>query len=283
MNTTPQTHHTGDVASGGAATRRAPWRRALAAATLPVLVAAGFAACGDDDDEASEAATEAESAAASGGDIDAFCSTIVEFNAAAMSTELDENSTEDDAVAAGEELAPMFTTITDNAPEDLADTAATLDGTIQALLDGDAGPFNEHATFELYIELLDGAVGECDYNEVEVELVDYGFHVPDTLEAGTYAFTLTNSSEAEEHEMILMRKNDGVTLSAEELLELPEEEALSQAEPVAFGWAGPGETGSALAELTAGDYVMACFIPVGGGEDGPPHFTQGMVHELSVS
>ena len=31
-----------------------------------------------------------------------------------------------------------------------------------------------------------------------------------------------------------------------------------------------------------GEYAMVCFIPVGGAEDGPPHFTQGMVQEFIV-
>ena len=51
---------------------------------------------------------------------------------------------------------------------------------------------------------------------------------------------------------------------------------------MAAAFAPPGEGGSTLAELSAGDYAMICFIPVGGGEDGPPHFTQGMIHEFTV-
>jgi hypothetical protein len=35
-------------------------------------------------------------------------------------------------------------------------------------------------------------------------------------------------------------------------------------------------------ELEPGEYVMVCFVSVGGAEDGPPHFTQGMKYEFTV-
>lgn len=31
-----------------------------------------------------------------------------------------------------------------------------------------------------------------------------------------------------------------------------------------------------------GSYIAVCFIPIGGGEEGPPHFTGGMVAEFDV-
>jgi hypothetical protein len=43
-----------------------------------------------------------------------------------------------------------------------------------------------------------------------------------------------------------------------------------------------------MADLTSGSYAAVCFIPVGSVDeeteaDGPPHFTQGMKTEFTVS
>jgi hypothetical protein len=38
-----------------------------------------------------------------------------------------------------------------------------------------------------------------------------------------------------------------------------------------------------MLDLEPGRYAAVCFIPIGGGEDGPPHFTGGMVAELEVA
>src|SRR5690606_4951888 len=38
----------------------------------------------------------------------------------------------------------------------------------------------------------------------------------------------------------------------------------------------------AMFDLDPGSYIAVCFIPIGGGEEGPPHFTGGMVAEFDV-
>lgn len=255
-----------------------------AAVGASLVLAAGVAACGDDDDEADNSSdTTVASGEPAAGDTDAFCSALVEFNGAVLSSEIDESSSEEDIVATGEMLKPMFDEVEANAPEAVADQAATLKGYIDPLVEGDASAFNSDATFEEYTSFVEDAVGECGFEEVAVTGVDYAFEgVPATMEAGTVSFAFTNDSESEEHEMIVLRKADGVDLSWAELLELPEEESMEKAEFKAAAFAPPGETGTTLAELDAGDYAMICFIPVGGGEDGPPHFTAGMIHEFTV-
>ena len=247
----------------------------------------GLAACGDDDDDSGEDA-EATDDAQDGGEQAAsneeFCGAVVDFNGAVLEVELDETSTEADVQAAGEELAPLFETIAAEAPEDLSDDADELNTAVQGLLEGDAEAFNADATFETYTEFLGGAIEECDFDTVDVNAVDYAFEgVPETIEAGTVAFALTNSTENdEEHEMVIFSKADGVTESFEDLLALPQEEVESKVVFAGAAFAPPGGEGSALAELAPGDYAMVCFIPVGGGEDGPPHFTEGMIQEFTV-
>jgi uncharacterized cupredoxin-like copper-binding protein len=257
---------------------RTSWRRAGALAAVAVL-AVGVGACGDDDDDASTDTT----ASAAEADPAAYCDALLEFNGKVMQTEIDEDSSADDVKAAGEELAPLFQTMADNAPASVADDVADLnDRAIQPLLEGEGEAFNADDTFEAYTAVVDRSADECDLEPLAVTAVDYAFQgVPASIPAGTYAMELTNSG-SEEHEMILFRKKPGVTQSIEEIVNLPEDQSDSLVEFGGAAFAPPGESGSTLAELEPGEYGMACFIPVGGAEDGPPHFTRGMLAEFTV-
>jgi hypothetical protein len=256
-------------------------KRAAAAGAAAVLVL-GLAACGDDDDAADTTDETTEDAA--GGDLAAFCDALVEFNGAVMEVDIDEDSSEEDVVTAGEQLAPLFDTIADNAPDSVGELARELnDETMQPLLDGDAEAFNSDATFEDYTEMLSGGVGECDFETVAVTGIDFGYEgVPATIAAGTTSFQFTNASEVEEHEMLLLKKAEGTTQTFAEIAALPEEESESLIEFKGAAFAPPGGQSGTLAELDPGDYAMICFIPVGGAEDGAPHFTQGMLTEFTV-
>ncbi len=147
---------------------------------------------------------------------------------------------------------------------------------------------------------------------IEVVGVDFAFEgVPAETTAGT-SFTFTNASDAEVHEMIVMRIDDAETRPLEALLELPDEEVQQLVQPVGMQLALPGEDGidpespaTASPPVTVsepGRYVFLCFLPEGGdpevyraalaGEgdggppdagDGPPHATLGMVTELTVT
>ncbi len=253
-------------------------RRTAAAAAVAAL-ALGLAACGDDDDADEDAATTDDGASASDdggaaeGDNAAFCEGIVEFNGMVMNVEIDETSSEEEVAAAGEELAAAFAPVAEGAPEGLADAAGTLDEALQSLAEGDAE----------FFQLAAGAIEPCGFETVDVAGVDYAFEgVPATIEAGTIAFQFANESESEEHEMIVVKKKDGVQLTWEELIELPEEEAEQNTEFATATFAPPGGESGTFVELTPGEYAMICFIPVGGAEDGPPHFTQGMLQEFTV-
>ena len=263
--------------------------RPMAGLTLVALLMCGVAACGDDDDESGDTDTETtdggsggEGEEASGGD---FCEAVVAFNTAVFQVDVDESSSEEEIVEVGEQLNPLFDEIEANAPDSLAADAEELGATVEALLDGDAEAFNADATFEQYLGLVDGAIDECDFEQSTVTAVDYAFEdVPESLSPGTQAITLDNQSEAdEEHEFVIFRKADGETRSAEELLNDPAAEEEGPGEFVGVAFAPPGASASSLVELEAGDYIAACFIPLGGDESAPPHFTQGMFTEFSVS
>lgn len=243
----------------------------------------GVAACGDDeDDDAATGVPAGEAEQAAGGDNDAFCDAVVAFNSKVPTIDLDDSSSEADIQATGDELIPLWDDIRENPPEAVEAEVDELSTAIDGLAEGDATAFNEEATFETYTAMIGKAVPECDFESVDVEAVDYAFEgVPDTVAPGTYALELTNSSEDEPHEMVLFKKNDPEA-DIQDLLALPEEEAQEQVTFVGATFAEPGGSSASLIELEEGAYAMVCFIPVGGGEGGPPHFTEGMLAELTV-
>lgn len=128
---------------------------------------------------------------------------------------------------------------------------------------------------------------KCGYDQIEAVASDYQFEgVPELIGGGPVAVTLKNEGE-EIHEIVLLRINDDVTLSAEELFALPEEEAMTETMPAGFGFAEIGKSSTSFIRLEPGRYAVACFIPVGSkaGQEGngPPHFTEGMFAELNVT
>jgi hypothetical protein len=142
---------------------------------------------------------------------------------------------------------------------------------------------------------------------IPITAQDYRFSgVPDVVASGAQ-LTLTNASEAEFHEMVVMRIVDGETRTLDELLALPEAESESLAEFQGVLVAFPGEDainpegGDASVTVTEpGRYAIFCFIPQGADpeavrtamtapegegpelEGGPPHFTLGMATEFQV-
>ena len=260
----------------------------LAARTLLAgALVAGGAACGDDeeDEEAVEAPAapgDGEQAAGDGGGDEEFCTALVEFNAAVPDVQLDAESTPEEIQETSDRIQPLWAAVRDNAPEDVQAEVDELDAGMVALAEGDAETFAADETFQTYQEMVGKAVPSCDFESAAVNAVDYAFEgVPESLPAGTVAVEFTNSSEAEEHEMVVFKKNDP-ELTIEELLEMPEEEAQSKITFAGAAFAGPGDEAATLLELEPGEYTMVCFIPVGGAEEGPPHFTEGMVAEFSV-
>ena len=246
----------------------------------------GLAACGDDDDEPE--GTEATDDAADGGEgeeaagaSDEFCDAVAEFSGAATSVDLEE-AAEEDITAAGEQLAPLTETLVAEAPEDLADDIETVDAAVQDLTEGDATAFNADESFEAFSSFLSGSIEACEFEAVDVTGVEYAFEgVPETLPAGTVAFNFSNGGE-EPHEMLIFRKADGVTESFDEIFAGSEEESEGKIEFSGATFAEPGGESSTLTDLAAGDYAMVCFVPVGGGEEGPPHASEGMVQEFTV-
>ena len=276
-----------------------------AAATLLV----GLAACGGDDDDSSDGTAAAAvtaapatsdevdhstmdmgtdttagpddtgSAAAPAGDVDEFCQAELAAEAAANQ----------DPAAAG----PAFDALVAASPADLKDT---VEDVIAHAQDGPGSPEFDAA----YGEMIGFVKENCGFTDVSLTTSEYAFGgLPTELTAGPAVFTVQNIGE-EVHEVLVMRKNDGVTETAEEIIALPEEEAMAKATMVGVAFGFPGSTAFTTMDLTPGDYIAVCFLPQGAtpemmaqmpeGPDGtmppgagPPHAMAGMVQEFTVA
>lgn len=141
---------------------------------------------------------------------------------------------------------------------------------------------------------------------LEVTLVDFAFKdLPDAVPAGT-ALTVANKSKKELHELVAFRLPDKEKRSIKELAALPPPKLFPAlgGEPVTVLLAAPGQPMiPAVGDGTLtkpGRYAVLCSIPTGadpqeyleaaaksnGGppqvDGGPPHFTKGMIAELTV-
>lgn len=123
----------------------------------------------------------------------------------------------------------------------------------------------------------------CKWARVDVSGADYSYSgVPKTMKAGPVSFEFSNAG-AEPHELALLKVNDGVKESIEQIVALPEAQGKAKVTKVAGTFAAPGKGDYAVANLKPGRYGFACFVPVGGGKDGPPHVTKGMYAEFEVA
>jgi uncharacterized cupredoxin-like copper-binding protein len=269
-------------------------RRRLAIPAAAVLaLTLGLAACGDSDDDedaAPSATTQAssETTAAETEDVGAFCDAVIEVDAtfAAGGPEGPDPA----------QLQTVFAEAQATAPDAIADDVNEIIALAQAAFssgeqDGPPPPEID----ELDANIDEYVLANCDFAEVDVTGTEYAFEdVPETVEAGQTAFNFSNDG-GEEHEFILVRINDDVTESIEELAQLPEEEAFQKIQVLGFAMAAPGESDQAFVDLESGRYGALCFFPVGStpeavaaaeesGEEieAPPHFTQGMLAEFTV-
>jgi hypothetical protein len=118
--------------------------------------------------------------------------------------------------------------------------------------------------------------------------VDYAFGgVESTYPPGLTAFRLTNDG-TESHEMAVVRRKEGATMSWDEIFALPEEEIQEQIDFLGAGFAAaPGDMATLIVDLTPGEYLALCFVSKGstpGVEGtGPPHVMEGMRAEFTVS
>lgn len=187
------------------------------------------------------------------------------------------------------QIGPAFDALAAALDGEAADDAAVV---AAAAGSDDPAAFESPEVTAASERLGDTVFDGCDTVEaVDVEGVDYAFgDLPDELEAGRMAFRIENESATDQpHELVIVTSTDG--RSAEELRDLPMEELMAVARPVAVAFAAtPGTSATTLVDLQPGSYLVICSLPV--AEDGaqpdpsaPPtdtHADHGMVDTLTV-
>ncbi len=270
-------------------------RRRLAPVAAGLALALGLAACGESDEGAAPTTNQPAASPAPAADpanatedLSAFCTAVIGADAA--------------FAASGPEgpdpaqLEAALREVQSSAPLDIATDVDRLVLLIQQAFSSSEqeGPPPPEVE-ELDARIDDYVLANCDFDEVAVTGTEYEFQgLGEPVEAGQTAFTFANEG-GEEHELVLIRINDGVTQSVQELVALPEEEAFAMVEVKGFAMAPPGGEDVAFVDLEPGRYGALCFFPVGstpealaaaeesGQEiEAPPHFTQGMVAEFTV-
>jgi hypothetical protein len=257
---------------------RNPHRRrsglAVAAAAVVALALIG-AACGDDDDDTAAdnagGTTETTAADTAAADTAAFCDARIQL-------EQEFNADQPDAQA----ITGLLEDLQASAPSDLAANVEGISTLLASAAESGSDPSEDPAFTENVQPIDEFALEQCGDQTVEVTAADYSFEgLPETLDAGTTGFKLTNEG-SEQHVLVVFKFNDGDTTSLEDLLALPEDQAQQHATFVGAASAAPGDWGSGFMDLEPGRYAAFCPIPMG-GEDGPPHFTQGMSAEFEVA
>jgi hypothetical protein len=247
------------------------------AALALLALSSGLAACGDDDE-----------------DFAAYCEPTGKIESIGEPDIDFEHASEEEIAAAAkvfanEKLKPLADEIVANAPDEISDEIKVLQNAVVEL--GETGDFE--AAFDDKVEKASDVthafdLDNCGWERIDVTAKDYKFEgIEAELEPGITSFEFKNMGK-ESHELVLLRKNDGVTETFKQLLELPEDQARNKVTSVGGTGGDPGDEDYVVADLTAGDYMAICFISVGTtGEDhegdGPPHFTKGMRQEFTVS
>ena len=191
-------------------------------------------------------------------------------------------------------ILPMADDLDANKPSDISSELDTMIGAVHEVADsGDMSAFEDPGFNEAKGTVDTYMFENCDFDQkIEVSGSEYAFEgLPDTIPAGQVAIMFTNDG-MEEHEIVVASKKDGVTESFDDLLQLPEEEAMPKINMKGSAFAPrKGDQGLLIADFEPGDYAALCFVPTGTtmdaeGEhqgDGPPHFVQGMKSEFTVS
>jgi hypothetical protein len=116
---------------------------------------------------------------------------------------------------------------------------------------------------------------------VDIMASDYAFEAPDVLPAGLVTLRLMNHGQ-EPHHAQLLRLNDGVTFDQFAAALQTEGEGALRLVAITGGVGAldPLKSGEATLDLSAGSYVLACFVA---SPDGVPHLAKGMLKPLTVT
>jgi hypothetical protein len=116
---------------------------------------------------------------------------------------------------------------------------------------------------------------------VTITARDYSFDAPATMSTGAVTVTLRNEG-AEQHHAQFVRLNDGVSIEqfGATLMQGPEAAFPLVTFAGGPGAIDPGGSAEVTLNLTAGQYMMLCFIE---SPDGVPHLAKGMIRPFQVA
>lgn len=279
MNTNPTiTTDTPTSSTTSSATTRRPGTR-FAMGAIALTVVAGLAACGSDSKKSSTAAastaTSARTAPA------AVCDGAVKLGAVMGEAPQDPAAIKDFATT---KVLPVATSLAAALPSDLTPAGNDLVAGYKAVAaTADPGALEAPAMANAQSTIGEFVHRQCPLAAVDVTALDYSYAgLPDTLRAGRTSFKLINKGK-EDHEMVILRRNDGVTEDFEALSKLPQDQMFSKVTFTGVAFGKPGSTSFDALDLSPGTYFLMCSMPVGGKEGGAPHFTQGMQRTITVA
>lgn len=249
-----------------------PMRKRIAAALLLTALTGSIAACGDDDSDAVAAPTDSAMAAEA-------CDAVVDLSAMYAGPDSD-----DAGAWATDTLLPISATLSEHVDGDLQGDVSTLSEAFESIAEtGDPSALDSEELNTAVGRIGEAAHQDCDFEKVDIEAFEYRYEgLPSEVPAGPVSFALANEG-VEEHEIVIFRRADGVSESLEELLAMPEDEVFSKIEFTGVAFGAPDTTAYTTVDLAPGTYFVVCFIPVGGGEEGPPHAMEGMTGTFVVA
>lgn len=140
--------------------------------------------------------------------------------------------------------------------------------------------------------------GSAEGTRVDVVGTEYAYAGLEASYSGPITIAFRNEG-AEVHEIVVVRKGEGVTQTWEELLALPEDQSEGLVSFAGVAFAEPGQTAADMVTASEpGEYLGICFIPAGTTElpsidpnaseppdlgTGAPHFTLGMMTEFTIT
>ncbi|MEY2476179.1 MAG: hypothetical protein QOG87_1494 [Actinomycetota bacterium] len=230
--------------------------------------------------------------------LEAYCSAALGF-ATVEPPEIDDAASEAEQTTqlqqyASATLKPAADDLATDAPDEItSDVNVVVAAVDEMATSGDPAAYDNDT-----VELARGRLHRfelehCDLATETVTMADFSFSAIDGVKAGSVSFDASNDGE-EYHELAIIAKRPSTTLSFDQILAL--DDAATQQrhatyvggiEPVA-----PGDTGFTVVDLRAGDYLVACFLPVGSTPEqfesdsepsGDPHTARGMKREFKVS
>ena len=201
--------------------------RMMRVAAAGLAITAIASACGDDGDD-------------SAGDMSDYCAASLALETAPEPDIDFETATPEEITAATKSFAtetfiPLAERLQETAADEVMDD---IDIGMAALHDlAESGDFEASLGTPEVDAALDRLhahdLETCEWNTVDVTAADYAFQgVPSELDSGVTSFEFKNGG-TEVHEMVLFRRNDGVTETVEELLAMPEEEVETKTTMVA--------------------------------------------------